>query len=323
MAIGAFLILQMSYSPAQEYGLQKSVLYFYYNVLFFLIPYYFFPTKQSLDKIFKMGTIIGVLLILISILVVIETRAPKRLDPTGSGNVIWFGRVMGLLIFFFYYSFLVNNTPIKKILVFPLMGFAIFLLNISGSRGPLIAFLGAFFVYFLISSKSSWLRKIVISTGTLTILVSIFVIFFPNTIGRFTSFSNDPSSLLRAYSAINAWQLFLTNPLVGFGTGSFKVLVNETIAYPHNIFLELGMENGIIVVVLFISFLIYIFISLLRLRKSLFTVEEHRIYDISILIFLYGLFNAQFSGDIAHNPLLWFAAGTIYSTSKKAELNKV
>jgi O-antigen ligase len=52
---------------------------------------------------------------------------------------------------------------------------------------------------------------------------------------------------LKHYS--DAWQLFKQKPLFGMGTGGFPG------GYPHNIFLEIAAENGLLGLVIFLCFL--------------------------------------------------------------------
>jgi len=55
---------------------------------------------------------------------------------------------------------------------------------------------------------------------------------------------------LKLYS--DAWQLFKNKPLFGIGTGGFQT---GEYNYPHNIFLEIAAENGLLGLIIFFGFL--------------------------------------------------------------------
>jgi O-antigen ligase len=92
----------------------------------------------------------------------------------------------------------------------------------------------------------------------------------------------------------------LNNYFIGEGTGNFGFILFgfDSNGYPHNIFVELFYENGIIGLLLFLSLL---FSTLWRsvhinnrIKRVLFTV--------SILFFLFA---SMTSGDITGNPFLF------------------
>lgn len=318
LVIGALLAFQTLYSPSRAYAFQKTVLYFYFNVLFFLIPYSFFSSKKSIEAIYRQGSIIGILLIFIGTIIVFSEGFSDRFDPSGRGNVIWFARVIGLSIIFFYFSFQKADTRIKKYLYLFLIFSALIFINIAGSRGPLVSLAGTFLVYGILFYKTSYLKKIVFSISVTIALIGGAYLILPQIMSRFTSLSGDASGLLRIYSAEQAWNFFLNSPIIGHGTGSFKALVNETLEYPHNIFLELGMENGLLMLSIFVGFIGYVFYNLVGQRNAAADQNDKYLFNTAVLIFLFGFFNAQFSGDIAHNPILWFSAGIIYKTKPSA-----
>ena len=311
--IGIILLFQSFRSPSRSYGLSKSLLYFVYNFLFFLIPYKFLIKKDALKKFYTSGSILGIILMLLSFFSIIKYKINigSRFDPTGEDSIIWFGRMIGLSMIFFHYSLLEKRGILQKLFYFFSIVFTLFFLNLAGARGPFISLVLSFIIYFLIFNKTNIKNKLLYFSLFLIIGYFSITILVPNIIGRFIVLRHDYSSLARIYSAIQSFHYFLKNPLFGWGTGSFSALVNEVIKYPHNIFLELAMETGIIGLIIFIVFVYYFLSKFFHLKKSIDKNEEINLLSISLLIFLFSLFNAQFSGDITHNPLIWFAGGTI------------
>ena len=108
--------------------------------------------------------------------------------------------------------------------------------------------------------------------------------------------------------------------LHGLGTGGFPSLFHlpDDRYYPHNIFLEIVLENGLIGLALFLGFLTVVFgrwrgwKRYLRARPdSLAASEGTALHRTVGAIFLFALINAQFSGDIWVNEWVWVAAGMV------------
>lgn len=147
------------------------------------------------------------------------------------------------------------SKPFCVVMIFPFL-YSLFLV---GCRGPLIsAILGLFFYCSLIFKKR---LKITIATGIILFFVMIIWVLngdivysildhIPNISGySLTHIKEGPSTAQRLKLHSSAILLFLQKPLLGVGTGGFPV------GYPHNLFLEIAAENGIIGFIIFICFL--------------------------------------------------------------------
>jgi O-antigen ligase len=112
------------------------------------------------------------------------------------------------------------------------------------------------------------------------------------------NFGNDASITTRLGVYQIAIERFLKNPVLGVGIGGFNKKYDGNslpvaLKYPHNIFLEVASEFGVIGLLLLLMMLFYL------LRN---TYKNH------IGLFLYlilVLWLAQFSKDIATNTMVW------------------
>jgi hypothetical protein len=96
------------------------------------------------------------------------------------------------------------------------------------------------------------------------------------------------------------------------GIGSWPLLVEgvDRRAYPHNVFLEVGVEQGLPGLILFLFFLTAVFLSGLRLLRSASTDRPTSLLTIvSMLSFFYAILIAQTSGDLYDNRYIWFYGG--------------
>ena len=94
---------------------------------------------------------------------------------------------------------------------------------------------------------------------------------------------------LKHYST--AWQLFKNQPLFGIGTAGFPE------GYPHNIFLEIAAENGLLGLIIFFSFLFaicqkgYQFLN----ENIIKTNKEAKIMGLIVLVICVFWFNYKFT----------------------------
>ncbi len=155
------------------------------------------------------------------------------------------------------------------IAIIPLL-YSIFLVS---SRGPLIsAIVGLIFCVLILFKAKIKNRNItiivIISLILVLVLISCYDIIYSNPfiskvipdVKRFIpnveyfSLKNakniSVNIRLKVYST--AWQLFKQKPLFGLGTGGFGTSGEQ---YPHNIFLEIAVENGLLGLVIFLCFL--------------------------------------------------------------------
>jgi O-antigen ligase len=116
-----------------------------------------------------------------------------------------------------------------------------------------------------------------------------------------------------------------SNIITGIGTGGFSKLVTggDFRIYPHNIFAELLLENGIfgLSVFGFFLFLVYKCFRILHLNVRLNSGENPYLYT-AFLILIYSTLNAMVSGDIPVNEQIWFASGMLGGFYTKYQIDK-
>jgi O-antigen ligase len=119
----------------------------------------------------------------------------------------------------------------------------------------------------------------------------------------------DQNIVLRLAYYRSAFHAFLDNPLFGIGIGKwpeYNGYVAETAPlHPHNIFLELAAELGVIG-----GILPFIGLSVRWIRSfSVRALHSSPVLNISFMLFILSLANACKSGDLNDNILLFTALG--------------
>ena len=88
------------------------------------------------------------------------------------------------------------------------------------------------------------------------------------------------------------------------GKGQSTVQIGSLVFYPHNLFLELLLIGGLVTVVPFVLFLVFLF------RKMFDPVYAGR-FDFFVLAATTGVFS-MFSGDLNYNIVFFFFLGLVY-----------
>src|SRR5699024_2768043 len=201
--------------------------------------------------------------------------------------------ISGFLVFGIAISFYMINHYKNKVLrtiviiCLPLLLFSLFL---GGKRAHLIFMVIAFLVTYLFSTnlRRFFLQIIKLTSILMLFFISIITIYFfytPNPTSQFgkifIKFDNTIQGLIagedvtrgRVYLYDYAIELFKDNPITGIGWRMFNELTfgflsSTSGSHPHNIYIQLLTELGIVGFILFIIPVIYVVIKTIRLLMS-------------------------------------------------------
>ncbi|WP_160714450.1 hypothetical protein [Chitinophaga solisilvae] len=167
-----------------------------------------------------------------------------RYSIPGLNNPIWFSRFIGMLMIVLLYCEKPTNKNV--VLYFSSILIALFLMFAGGSRGPLLAVI---ITYCFIKSYLVSKKKIIL---ILTLIVLLILIGF-KFVGGYL-FETNFYSLSERVNLVGLFSSLKFDYLKGNGIGSYSISFfgKDVVQYPHNVFLELFIENGIIGVLIFI-----------------------------------------------------------------------
>jgi O-antigen ligase len=182
----------------------------------------------------------------------------------------------------------------------------------AGSRGPVLGLAVGLFVLLALSlrdQRARWRVLLVAIAGVFgALLVAQLVpgqdvsraLSVLSTSGEGVS-DNGRNSLWSL-----AWTLFREHPLLGTGTGSYAFFQRIDL-FPHNLFLELGAEVGILGIVAVLLVVVGATAALVRAYRR---VPRDR-GDVALVaaLLVAAFVNAMVSSDVAGNNGLWLAAG--------------
>lgn len=267
-----------------------------------------FKTTNEINVFLKQVSIIGILLGILGTYQLLKTggAGEDRLAVFGGGPIV-FSRWIGfcfLLLFF--------NKNVKTIIKLPLLLLSVLLMLFSGSKGPFLFLLVVIFIMNINNKKVLLAISVIFAFVVLNIntIVSLLTknmmlsrIFGLTDASSYTEGSSSTSRLKLWSDAIDSISL---NPF-GYGLGNYSVYsdfdkLNGYSGYPHNLFAEIWLESGIIILVVFLVLIYRLF------RKSFgFIINKDFKYEevkTIMSIWMFYFFNSMVSGDFSDDRFL-------------------
>ncbi|RLJ90661.1 O-antigen ligase family protein [Planococcus citreus] len=322
-----YLIFGYFYSPniiaAQEKVLKIIVL----TIPAAILPFFILNKKENVRRLADSIVVISAFSALAILPVAINSISGVGFVGYGDGNYQGLARLTGAgLVFLAFYHFNETKRSSDRIGYSILILIFSFVLLSTGSRMPIIA-LGILVIYYLATSikvfkHSLYMKKEVKPIiGLLILLVPFLTVainkgYFSTVFNRFEILFSDgggTSAAERVHRFDSSLSMWGDRPIAGNGTGSFGYLYNGTNQndYPHNIVLELLVENGLIGLILFIFLITQVLYFLIK-------VKSQKLYSplltACVFFLVYFFINAMVSGDINSNRM-FFASISILLTS--------
>lgn len=289
-----WMLLSLLWTPSEHYSLKKA-LFFLPNILGFLVPLFY--KKFNMAKFFRF---VSISLIVISIFFVniylsyVNGKASKEHYDSILGLYLVCATYMGLNVLVILGS---HQRIFKSLFVSSFVVTASFIMMfLLGARGPLIFTLVLllpllFFkwikIFYFEKLLVTDLKKIFFSILTIIMFSGVFFIFeneisflverslvrlellvptksAPSNGGSMgTSVDTRIDQLNFGVKLIKSDRF---SSIYGYGLGSFGVLYSgkDIRAYPHNVFLEIWIELGLIGLFLFLIFLWFVFTTQLN-----------------------------------------------------------
>tara|TARA_Y100001935_G_scaffold255611_1_gene269960 strand:- start:5363 stop:6568 length:1206 start_codon:yes stop_codon:yes gene_type:complete len=169
------------------------------------------------------------------------------------------------LFVIYMFNFIFINSKINRInnflllVLYAIFLFSIIMLLLAGARG---AFIGCFLALVYLS-RNIRDKKFIYSSAIGFALLLVFILLnqeFLNTINRLFALFGDNDESMRIYlfsQSIHLWSQDIYTILFGAGVKSFPIFIyqNDFGVYPHNVFLEILSELGIIGLIIFLKIL--------------------------------------------------------------------
>jgi len=312
----SWTIFSLSWAPTTDYGMKKAIRI----VLIIGWAYLSGMLLVGLDTIrvkkFLRAWLSVALVIAIFTIIIYVRYGSSAFYGTFGASYLGFGRVIALGLIVLMACILSKDYDlcgfnyIYSSTIFLIMSAALLL---SGARGPLIA------VTFSVLIGALMLRRMNRLLLFLLLLTSISIPFLRNsyiearTLNRLLLLVSVEGGGASAQGRLLRWKdalsLLHDSPIIGGGLGSFYYYFGNIDAeadYPHNIFLEVASETGMIGLILFIIVLVFPLI----IHKP-FTYRRSASLTTLLMLFSATTVFALLSGDIADNRYLFAVLGVL------------
>lgn len=305
-----FLILMMLaslfYTPNLTAGIDKCARFVFLTGLAIVSPFFLFDTPQKVKAFLYALAAAGFLL---SLDALTRLGGTERLTTLG-GLTIQLGSAAGISLAVIWMLLLPQFTFRKRIFLLPLMAVPLVALIGSGARGAALGaacviLFGVVVHRFLIVDTlvlagvgTAGLTLVAIPQASYDYLSTLLSARSTAVLG----FRNDLMSL--------AWRLIQEHPLLGVGIGGYPYYSPDPQDYgwPHNIFLELGSELGVVAAAIFVALVAWCFWEAFKeFRSPTFPLRNIAAVVFSLLIF--GFLQMIKSGDINDNRGMWLYLG--------------
>ena len=323
LLLGLWLAFRVLGTPSPTYGRGKAIQYFILNLPLLLAGMMFFGGKVE-ERAGSFALYTRVTFVALGVLSILGIwNLSSHYWPSESRlrvldvNPIWVARYTGTAILL-----VVASWGARRIPVLP----AVFLLGLygipfyaSGSRGPLLALFVSLAVWWMLGGRvllrSLFAAVLALAGGLIVLAIELGWVLADAPLS-----GHDASNLARAYFLKTVLDLGTSPGLFGIGTGGFSAAAGfgDLRLYPHNLVLELWTETGAIGVGLFLLWSTQVF---LRVRARwlgpmeavgravrFFPSDRERMRAV-VAVTVFALINAQVSGDVSSNALLWFWGG--------------
>ena len=327
-----YLIFSTFYTPSFYYGNLKAFSFLTFNLSLFVAPILLIDDERYAWRMIYFLIVLGVIISIYSLvdlihsiltLSIIYTFRATFLEVNSIGYANWIGSINILLIAILP---TIKEKKWRRLAICTIILFAITLL-VTNSRGPLLSFIITCLMIFLFRLKEMSTKKIaLILVSIIVFILLILIILPPQLIDRYIGMVNQDQleSKRVAFYTINTrldfWKACLNsasesfrNLIFGIGSGGFSKMYyhRDFTWYPHNIFLEVLCELGLVGVILLCWHFILIFKTGVQ---TLFQKLQPKQKNLMLAYLMAAFFNfmaAQFSGDLNRNRKLWLFFGVI------------
>lgn len=317
----ALMILRLGASPDQTIGTQKVELYVADLLIFMFGAIFVGSRRADLDLFFKVTLGVAAVTSVLFLFKLVSGSAQQvftgRLSISAQEYPIDLARTTadGLLIAVFYLLATERRSlRLRMALIAPVVAIAMIS---AGSRGPVVAFVVGLAALIALSAASPRARRRFAVLGAVFVLVALVVplVVPSSSIGRALSAIVGGSGGLSGEGRSTLWAAattaFSQHFVLGLGTGGFAALpaaISQAVIYPHNLFLEVASELGIIGLVALLLALGGLVARLAKVWRD-GVGDDKLVASLLIALFLTALVNAMVSDAIYGNSEVWLWGG--------------
>ena len=328
---------------------EKTIPYIRFLLFVFVFSYLFEKYDNYQKYFFFIILLVFIFLIISSSIIYINEFIFNDKIPNRLGLIHRDEKILGsitirliplLFIAIYFFSKKYKSLLFKYLYIFLIFG-SFFLVILSGERSALLLLILFSFLY-LIFVNDIFIKKLLIKAFGILILVILFFQYLLgiNNLNRYDIFydafqKKSISYLAHAHTNhfYTAIKMYKSKPLTGHGSKSFIFKCNEKefhsgenscSTHPHNIYLQLLAENGLLSFLLILGFFIYAFLKLILLRFKRRTLENLVPFQLILISIILNFWPIISTGSFFNNYMscyFFFSIALLnYYQSKKIKV---
>jgi len=308
------------YSTAPQSGGTELARFFFIGGLLFFAPLYLIRSEKHFRQFAQAFIILGLMQSFALFLRVRSVGSSEDVDVTKIGA----GWLIGTAIMFVIFFKFIESDKARKLAMGLCLPILVAGLITSASRGAVFA-TGVAFVCTSLILRRSRNKLMLAGVGVLILLCAATSLYFLRDMGNgkyrgkvdelvMLSHGRDTSGSaekrLEFYRA--ALREIPEHPILGIGLGSWSTYYygRDERAYPHDLFLEVAVEQGLVGLLALGTFLVTVFLAIRTLRKL---SGDYFIVLFSALVLT--ITAAGFSGNLDDDRILWLWSGMVLAVS--------
>jgi O-antigen ligase len=296
------LTVSLAWTPASAYGGEKTTTFLTVTMLAIGAPFFLFERMDDLRRFFTWIVVVAVPVAILAL-----THPSGETGRLAGDNTIGTSRLLCTAALILLLS-AVGRSRWRLPPAALAVGF-IAIAAAVGSRGPILALVLA-----LAFVLAAWLLRVprkvapVLAVAAVSLAVVPFVSLPAASGERLVSAARDPVAAFRAddryFVVKDVFQIIESHPIRGGGAGAFSTV--STAIWPHNLFLELWSELGLVAMVTVATAILIALVGLYQLAWRLpATGREQGLVYILLAVFFFNLLAVQVSGNINDNRDFW------------------
>ena len=308
------------YTSAPESGLTELVRFLFIGGLLLLAPLYLIRSEKDFKQFAVAFLVLGVVQSAALFLRVQTVSSTPDVDVTKIGA----GWLIGTAIMFLIFYKFTDSQSFRKLVMIVCLPILVAGLITAASRGAVLATATAFILTSL-ALRQSRNKLALAGVGVLIVVCAAASLFLLGNMGNgkykekveeLALLSHGKDANGSAAQRLQFYQAALSeipeHPILGLGLDGWSVYYygRDAREYPHDIFLEIAVEQGLVGILAFGTFLIVLFLSIRDLRRL---SGDYFIVLFSAVVLV--LTAAMFSGNLDDDRSLWLWTGMILAVS--------
>ena len=328
MVFALVVTLSYSYTTAPNYGLSKLTRFLFIGTLLLLAPCFLILSELDLRR-FAAAFLGFSAITSLELIAHVEVRTDPNADITRIGAGWLVG--MATIVLLFYPIFRGRAQTILVVCLLPILTAG---LIASATRGAIVSLIPATMI-----GAALWFKQGRLRMGVATLLLALlavsaaaaYYVLRQADSGKYSAKASELVDLLTGHAVSGsagkrlpfyetALRAIPDHLWLGRGIGSWGPFYFGTDErnYPHDLFLELLFEEGMLGLTAFLALLLSLAVS------SVWMLKTSRFHFLAVpLLLLYAVNVSMFSGDLDDNRLIWLWAGMTLAACRMVSLEKL